>query len=89
MNLALGGGHDAGRTDRSAVLVVAEQEVVVALLVRQAQVVEDLVEQVLVGMVDVQVQLVRAARLLGVGERDRLGVGRVLDQVQIDVQLVA
>jgi hypothetical protein len=85
----LGGGHEAGGVDGGAVRVVAQQEVVVALFVGQAEVVQDLVEEVLVRVAHVQVELVGAGRVRGVGEGDRLGVGGVVDQVEVDVQLVA
>ncbi|XUL91767.1 hypothetical protein ACQ86D_38475 [Streptomyces galilaeus] len=86
---APGVGHETGRAHCGAVRVVAEQEVVVALLVGQAQVVQGLVEEIRVGMAQVQVELVRAGRVGRAGEGDRLGVGRVVDQVDVDVELVA
>ncbi|MBK6019139.1 hypothetical protein [Streptomyces sp. MBT53] len=84
----LGVGHQAGGADGGAVGVVAQQEVVVALFVGQAQVVQGLVEEVRVRVAQVQVELVGAGRVGGVGEGDRLGVGRVVDQIERHVQLV-
>jgi hypothetical protein len=54
----VGGGHEAGGVDGGGVRVVAEEEVVVALFVGQAEVVEELVEEVGVAVVEVEVALV-------------------------------
>ncbi len=58
--VVVGGGHEAGGVDGGAVGVVAEEEVVVALFVGQAEVVEEFVEEVGVAVVEVEVALVGA-----------------------------
>jgi hypothetical protein len=88
MDGGLSGRHQARRADCRAVRVVAQQEVVVALFIGQTEIVQNLVEQVLVGMAHVQVELVGTGRVHGVRESDRLRVIRVADQVEVDVQLV-